>query len=64
MTDTHTHQRKGFPVVFNLTTNVRLIRAVGNERGDTEIKDYVVWTRVENDVLPPRPLILDYTMTS
>ena len=30
---------------------------------ETEIKDYVVLSRGEDNSLPPRPLILDVTMT-
>ena len=37
--------------------------AVGNERGDAEIKDYVVLPRGEDNPLPPHPLMLDVTMT-
>jgi hypothetical protein len=37
--------------------------AAGNERGDIEIDNYVVLPRGEDNLLPPRPLILDFTMT-
>ena len=37
--------------------------AAGNERGDIEIDNYVVLPRREDNLLPPRPLILDFTMT-
>ena len=37
--------------------------SVVNERGDIEIKDYIVLTHGEDNRLPPRPLILDVTMT-
>jgi hypothetical protein len=39
------------------------IPAVGNERADIEIKDYVVLPHRRDTCLPPRPLILDFTMT-
>ena len=41
----------------------KITRAVGNERGDIEIKDYVVLPRGRNNCLPRRLLILDFTMT-
>ena len=37
--------------------------AAGNERGDIEIDNYVVLPREEDNLLLPRPLILDFTMT-
>ncbi len=37
--------------------------AAGNERGDVEIKDYVILTRGEDNRLPPRTLIMEVTMT-
>ena len=37
--------------------------AVGNERGDIEIGKYIVLPRGQDNRLPPRPLLLDYTMT-
>jgi hypothetical protein len=35
----------------------------GNERGDIEIKDYVILTHGEDDRIPPRTLVMDVTMT-
>ena len=40
----------------------KITPAVGNERGDIEIKDYDVFPRGHDNYLPPRPLILDFTM--
>ncbi len=40
----------------------RTTPAVGNERGDIEIKD-VILPRGEDDTLPPRTLVMDVTMT-
>ena len=37
--------------------------AAGNERGDIEIKDYVILPRGEDDRLPPRTLVIYVTMT-
>ena len=37
--------------------------AVGNERGDIEIGKYIVLPRGQDNRLPPRPLLLDFTMT-
>jgi len=37
--------------------------AAGNERGDIEIDNYVVLPRGEDNLLPPRTLIMDFTMT-
>ena len=37
--------------------------AAGNERGDIEIKDYVILPRGEDNRLPPRTLMMDVTMT-
>jgi hypothetical protein len=39
--------------------------ATGKERGDIEIKDYVVLQKPQGqaDRLPPRTLILDFTLT-
>jgi len=34
-----------------------------NERGDIEIKDYVILPHGEDDRLPPRTLVMDVTMT-
>ncbi len=36
----------------------RITFAAGNERGDIEIKDYVILTRGEDDRLPPRTLVI------
>ncbi len=36
---------------------------VGNERGDIEIKDYVILPPGEDDRLPPHTLVMDVTMT-
>ncbi len=41
----------------------RITPAVGNERGDIEIKDYVILPNGEDDSLPPRTLVMDVTMT-
>ena len=41
----------------------KITSAVGNERGDIEIGKYIVLLRVQDNRLPPRPLLLDYTMT-
>ena len=35
--------------------------AAGHERGDIEIDNYVVLPLGEDNLLPPRPLILDFT---
>jgi hypothetical protein len=37
--------------------------AVGNERGDIEIKDYVILPHGEDDRIPPHTLVMDVTMT-
>ncbi len=37
--------------------------AVGNERGDIEIKDYVILPPGEDDRFPPHTLVMDVTMT-
>ena len=39
------------------------IQEIGKELGDIEIKDYVVLPRGQDNSLPPRPLILEFTMT-
>jgi len=36
---------------------------VGDERGDIEIKDYVILPRGEDHRLPPHTLVMDVTMT-
>ena len=36
---------------------------VANDRGDIEVKDYVIYPRGEDDRLPPRTLMMDVTMT-
>jgi hypothetical protein len=36
--------------------------AAGHERGDNEIKDYVILPRGEDDRLPPRALMMDVTI--
>ena len=36
---------------------------VGNERGDIEIKDYVILPPGEDDRLPPHTLVMDVTIT-
>jgi hypothetical protein len=41
----------------------RITPAAGNERGDIEIKDYVILPHGEDDRLPPRTLVMDVTMT-
>ena len=42
----------------------KITPATGKERGDIEIKDYVVLQKPQADRLPPaRTLIMDYTMT-
>ena len=41
----------------------KITPAVGNERGDIEIGKYIVLPRGQDNRLPPRPLLLDYTMT-
>ena len=41
----------------------RITPAAGNERGDIEIKDYVILSHGEDDRLPPRTLVMDVTMT-
>jgi hypothetical protein len=35
----------------------------GNERGDIEIKDYVILTHGEDERIPPHTLVTDVTMT-
>jgi len=35
----------------------------GNERGDIEIKDYVILPHGEDDRIPPHTLVMDVTMT-
>ena len=37
--------------------------ATGNERGDLEIKDYVILSRGEDDRFLPHTLVMDVTMT-
>lgn len=44
--------------IFKITPGVS-----DNERGDIEIKDYVVLPQGENNDLPPLTLILDFTLT-
>ena len=41
----------------------RITPAADNERGDIEIKDYVISPRGEDDRLSPRTLVIDVTMT-
>ncbi len=41
----------------------RIIPATVNERGDIEIKDYVILSHVEDDRIPPHTLVMDVTMT-
>jgi hypothetical protein len=41
----------------------RITPADDNERGDIEIKDYVILPRGEDDRLPPHTLVMDVTMT-
>ncbi len=44
----------------------KIISTTGKERGDIEIKDYVVLQKYQeqvNDLPPPHTLILDFTMT-
>ncbi len=41
----------------------RITPAAGNERGDIEIKDYVILLHREDDRLTPRTLVMDVTMT-
>ena len=42
----------------------KITHATGKERGDIEIKDYVVLEKPQADLLPPpHTLIMDYTMT-
>ena len=41
----------------------RITPAAGNERGDIEIKDYVILSHGEDDRLPPHTLVMDVTMT-
>ena len=50
---------------YKFITGSRLTRSpvAGNERGDIEIDNYVVLPRGEDNLLKPRPLILDFTMT-
>ena len=36
---------------------------MGNERGDIEIGEDIVLPRGQDNLLPPRPLLMDYTMT-
>jgi hypothetical protein len=37
--------------------------AVGNERGEIEIDKYIVLPRGQDNHLPPRSLLVDFTMT-
>jgi hypothetical protein len=41
----------------------KITSVVGNERGDIEIGKYIVLPRGQDNHLPPRPILLDYTMT-
>jgi hypothetical protein len=41
----------------------RITPAGVNERGDMEIKDYVILTHGDDNRLPPRTLVMDVTMT-
>jgi hypothetical protein len=41
----------------------RITPAVGNERGDIKIKDYVILPHGEDDRIPPCTLMMDVTMT-
>jgi hypothetical protein len=40
----------------------KITPASGKERGDIELKDYVVLHRGQDNCLPPPSLILDFTM--
>jgi hypothetical protein len=40
----------------------KITPAAGNERGDIEIQDYVFLTHGEDDRIPPRTLVMDFTM--
>ena len=40
----------------------KITPTVGNERGDIEIKDYVVLPHGQDNCLSPRSLIVDFTM--
>jgi hypothetical protein len=40
----------------------RITPVDGNERGDIEMKDYVIFPPGEDDRLPPRALVMDVTM--
>ena len=48
---------------FTFDYHMKITPAVGNERGDIEIKDYVVLPHGQDNCLPPCPLILDFTIT-
>ena len=39
----------------------KITPAVGNERGDIEIGKYILLPRGQDNLLPPRPILLDYT---
>ena len=41
----------------------RITPPTGHERGDIEIKDYVILSHGEDDRLPPHTLVMDDTMT-
>lgn len=41
----------------------KITPASGKERGDIELNDYIVLPRGQDNCLPPRSLILDFTMT-
>jgi hypothetical protein len=47
--------------VVHRVENHKVAPAVGNERGNVEINDYVVLPRGEDNRLPPLPLILGVT---
>jgi hypothetical protein len=41
----------------------RISPPAGNERGDITIKDYFILPHREDDRIPPRTLVMDFTMT-
>jgi len=64
--DTHTGclpSKFSFPSDGHCVKTHKIAPAVGNDRGDLEIKDYVVLPR-QNQDHPPRTLILDFTIAN
>jgi hypothetical protein len=51
----HINSYVGFILAFASSIHNKQTPAAGHERGDIEIKDYVILLRGEDDRIPPRP---------